>query len=78
MWKRIGRLFIIKTKVEASLVIFALGTGAVERGMHYMVQYPGLGGHLLALCCTGSVFLAGAKIFDCLRFEQAVAAAEDA
>ena len=78
MWKRIGRLFVIKTRVEASFVIFALGTGAVERGMHYMEQYPGFGGYLLALACTGSVFLGGAKIFDCIRFEQAVAADAEA
>ena len=41
MWSRIARLFVIKTKFEAFLVIFSLGTGAVERGMHYLQQYPG-------------------------------------
>lgn len=85
MLKKIKRLFIIKTRFEACLIIYALGLGACERGIHYMEQYPGFGGKLLFLAATGSVFLGGAKIFDCLRFEQekqaaanAVAAAETA
>lgn len=73
MWKKIGRLFIIKTRVEACLIIYALGVGAVERGMVYLDHYPGFGGKMLLVACSGSVFLAGAKIFDCLRYEQAEA-----
>ena len=49
--------------------------GAVERGSIYLTQYPGFGGKLLFLACTGAVFIAGAKILDCLKFERA---AEDA
>ncbi|MGN3973600.1 hypothetical protein [Tsuneonella sp. SYSU-LHT278] len=70
MLKKIGRLFVIKTRVEACLIIYALALGACERGVHYMTQYPGWGGKLLFAAATGSVFLAGAKIFDCLRFEK--------
>ncbi len=68
--KKLGRLFVIKTRIEAYLVIYALGLGAAERGTHYLDQYPGYGGYLLFLACTGSVFLAGAKILDCVRMER--------
>lgn len=64
MWSRIARLFIIKTKFEAFLVIFSLGTGAVERGMHYLQQFPGYGGWLLFAVCPAAVFMAGARILD--------------
>jgi len=62
--QRIKRLFMIKTKAEAYVVIYALAVGATERGMVYMDQYPGFGGMLLALCCTGAVFMAGGKVLD--------------
>ena len=56
MWSRIARLFVIKTKFEAFLVIFSLGTGAVERGMHYLQQYPGYGGWLCSWpACASSI-----------------------
>lgn len=70
MLKKIGRLFVIKTRFEACLIIYALALGACERGLHYLDQFPGWGGKALFLAATGSVFLAGAKIFDCLRFEK--------
>lgn len=69
MLTKIARLFIIKTRPEAFLVIFALANGAIQRGQVYLTQYPGLGGKLLFLACTGSVFMAGGKILDCLKFE---------
>ena len=68
----IARLFVIKTPVEAYLIIYALATGAVERGMIYMQRFPGFGGKLLFLACTGAVFMAGAKILDCLKHEQRI------
>jgi len=71
MLKKIARLFVIKTRWEAFLIIYALALGATERGSHYLQQYPGYGGYLLFLACTGAVFMAGAKILDCLKFEQA-------
>ncbi len=70
MLRKIGRLFVIKTRAEACLIIYALALGACDRGLHYLDQFPGWGGQALFLAATGSVFLAGAKIFDCLRFER--------
>ncbi|MBB3980744.1 hypothetical protein GGR44_000375 [Sphingobium fontiphilum] len=69
---RIKRLFTIKTKFEAFLIIYALALGATERGIVYMHQYPGFGGQLLALCCTGAVFMAGGKIIDALEMQRAL------
>ena len=66
-WQRIGRLFTIKTRLEAFLVIYAIALGAVERGKHYVEAYPGFGGWLLALACNGVVFIAGAKLLDSVR-----------
>lgn len=67
MLRRIGRLFVIKTRWEAMAVIYALALGAIERGQHYLETYPGFGGWLLALACTGAVFLAGAKLMELTR-----------
>lgn len=78
MLKKIGRLFVIKTRFEACLIIYALAVGAIARGTAYLDQYPGVGGKLLLAACSGAVFLAGAKIFDCLRYEQSEAAAKAA
>jgi len=75
MLKKIGRLFVIKTRFEACLIIYALALGAMARGHAYLDQFPGFGGKLLMAACSGAVFLAGAKIFDCLRYEQAARAA---
>lgn len=75
MLSKIGRLFVIKTRWEAFMIIYALALGAVERGSVYLTRYPGLGGKLLFLACTGAVFMAGGKILDCLRYEQAASAA---
>lgn len=71
MLRKIARLFTIKTRIEAFLIIYALALGATARGAHYLDQYPGLGGKLLFLATTGAVFLAGAKILDCLKYEAA-------
>jgi hypothetical protein len=75
MFRKIGRLFVIKTRFEAYLIIYALALGAAERGSAYLTQYPGWGGKLLFVACSGAVFLGGAKILDCLKHERA---AEDA
>ncbi len=74
MLRKISRLFVIKTRFEAFLIIYALALGATARGSAYLVQYPGFGGQLLFLATTGAVFLGGAKILDCLRLEKEVAA----
>jgi hypothetical protein len=67
MWGRIGRLFIIKNRFEAMAVIYALGLGAVDRGLRYLEIYPGFGGWLLFAACTGAVFMAGAKLLELTR-----------
>jgi hypothetical protein len=67
MLKKIGRLFTIKTRLEAWLVIYAIALGAVERGRLYLETYPGWGGWLLALACTGVVFIAGGKLLDSVK-----------
>lgn len=64
MFTRIKRLFIIKTRFEAFMVIYALGVGAVDRGMHYLDKYPGFGGWLLFAVCPIAVFMAGGRILD--------------
>jgi hypothetical protein len=73
MLRKIGRLFQIKTPFEAYLIIYALALGAAERGQIYLDQYPGWGGKLLYLACTGAVFMAGAKILDCIKHEKRIA-----
>ena len=70
MFARISRLFVIKTRFEAFLIIYALALGATERGSAYLAQFPGWGGKLLFLACTVAVFMAGGKILDCLKFER--------
>ena len=70
MLTKLGRLFMIKTRIEAFLIIYALALGACERGIVYLQRFPGYGGWLLFLACTGAVFMAGAKILDCLEFER--------
>lgn len=67
MGAKIKRLFVIKTRWEAYAIIYALALGAVERGIIYLEQYPGIGGKLLFGCCTGAVFMGGAKILDAVR-----------
>ncbi len=74
MRKKIARLFTIKTRAEAWLVTYAIAVGAVERGRHYLEIYPGAGGWLLALVCTGVVFIAGAKLLDSVRQQPAIVA----
>lgn len=71
MLRKISRLFVIKTPWEAYMIIYALALGAVERGSVYLTRFPGFGGKLLFLACTGAVFMAGAKILDCIKYEKA-------
>ena len=72
--RKLGRLFTIKTRLEAFLVTYAIAVGAVERGVHYMQNYPGNGGVLLAMACLGVPFIAGAKLLDSVRPATAGAA----
>ncbi|MBN8502277.1 MAG: hypothetical protein J0M19_14190 [Sphingomonadales bacterium] len=72
MFAKVSRLFVIKSPIEAYLIIYALALGAVERGSIYLHRFPGFGGKLLFLACTGAVFMAGAKILDCLKHERRI------
>jgi hypothetical protein len=67
MLNKAVRLFLIKTRLEAYAVIYALAVGATTRGFIFLHQYPGFGGWLLFAACTGAVFMAGAKILDATR-----------
>ena len=69
MLRKIGRLFVIKTRLEAFLVTYAIAVGAIERGIHYLQNYPGNGGLILAAACLGVPFIAGAKLLDSVRPE---------
>lgn len=71
MFTRVAGLFTIKTKFEAFLVLYGLATGATERGVHYLQQYPGTGGWLLFAVCPLAVFMAGARILDSIERERA-------
>lgn len=70
MWTKVKRLFVIKTRWEAYLIIYALALGAMTRGAHYTMQFPGFGGYLLFAATAGAVFLGGAKILDAIRYEE--------
>ena len=64
---RLARLFTIKTRAEALLVTYAIAVGAIERGLHYMDQYGGYSGLMLAAACLGVPFIAGAKLIDSVK-----------
>ncbi|QZD86318.1 hypothetical protein [Qipengyuania psychrotolerans] len=78
MWTKIKRLFVIKTRFEAFLIIYALALGAMTRGANYTIEYPGVGGWLLMSATAGAVFLGGAKILDAIRYEQEARLAAEA
>ena len=73
MLRKIGRLFVIKTRFEAFLITYDLALGSTARGAVYLERFPGFGGYLLFLATTGAVFLAGAKMLDCIRLEKELA-----
>jgi hypothetical protein len=67
MLKRVARLFVIKTRVDACMIIYALALGATMRGSAYLQTHPGFGGWLLFAACLGAVLMAGAKLMECSR-----------
>ncbi|MDQ4088098.1 MAG: hypothetical protein M3177_08860 [Pseudomonadota bacterium] len=67
MLRKLGRLFTIKTRLEAWAVIYAIALGAVSRGFVYLETYPGLGGWLLFAACTAVVFMVAPKLLDLTR-----------
>ena len=70
MLRKVARLFVIKNRLEAFVIIYALALGATSRGAAYLEQYPGIGGQLLFLAASGAVFLAGAAILDGLKAKK--------
>ena len=40
MLRKIGRLFVIKNRFEAFVIIYALALGASARGVSYLNEYP--------------------------------------
>ena len=64
---RLARLFTIKTRTEALFLTYAIAVGSIERGLHYVDQYPGYAGFVLALACLGVPFVAGAKLIDSVK-----------
>jgi hypothetical protein len=80
MLRKIGRLFVIKNRFEASVIIYALAVGAIERGSRYLdhmpvipgVEFPPYSAEILLAACCGAVVLAGAKIFDAIRAETRI------
>ena len=78
MWTKVKRLFVIKTRWEAYLIIYALALGAMTRGADYLTQYPGWPGYMLMAATSGAVFLGGAKILDALTYEREAKAADEA
>lgn len=67
--QRIGRLFVIRTRLEAWAVTWAIALGAAERGKHYLALYPGVLGWIFFAICCAVVFVAGAKLLDSTREE---------
>ena len=77
MLTKVKRLFVIKTRFEAYLIIYALALGAMTRGANYTEQYPGWPGYMLMAATAGAVFLGGAKILDAIRYEREAKASAD-
>lgn len=73
MLEKLRRLFTIKTRFEAFLVIFGLAQGASVRGVRYLADYPGPGGWLLFAACCAAVVMAGGMILDNLAMRRALA-----
>lgn len=67
MFGKVARLFIIKTRLEAAAVIYALALGAIERGMHYRETYAGVSGWLMMSACLVAVVMAGARLLESVR-----------
>ena len=64
---KFARLFIIKNRIEACAVIYALALGAIERGMHYLDVYPGYAGWMLMTVCPIAVVMAGSRLLESVR-----------
>lgn len=70
MLRKLSRLFVIKNRIEAFFIIYALALGASERGAHYLTQFPGFPGKMLFAAANLAVLMAGGKILDALTYER--------
>ena len=70
MLRKIGRLFVIKNRLEAYVIIYALALGATTRGSAYLDEYPSYWGEALFLAACCAVLLAGAAILDSIRAKE--------
>jgi predicted outer membrane lipoprotein len=68
--RKLARLFVIKNRIEAFAIIYALALGGAERGRHYLEIYPGATGRALFVAALVAVFMAAAKILDALTYER--------
>lgn len=66
MIRKLGRLFVIRTRLEAMAVIYALGVAAVDRGFAYLDAYP-MAGWLFVVACPFAVVMAGARLLELTR-----------
>ena len=76
MLRKIARLFVINSRFEAYVIIYALALGATNRGAHYLTDWPGWRGQMLFVACLFAVLMAGAKILDALKYERAAKEAQ--
>lgn len=67
---KLKRLFTIRTKFEAFLAIYAIALGASARGVHYLSDYPGLGGQILFFTCCAAVMVVGGLLIDGVVLKQ--------
>jgi hypothetical protein len=67
MGNKFLKLFVIKNRLEACAVIYALAVGAISRGMDYLAVYPGVGGWLLMSVCPIAVVMAGSRLLELTR-----------
>lgn len=72
MLRKISRLFVIKNRLEAFVIIYALALGATARGVTYLETFPPYWREALFLASTGAVFLSGAAILDFLKLKKEV------
>ena len=73
MLRKIGRLFVIKNRVEAFAIIYALALGATNRGLVYLDSFPPYWGEALFLAACLAVLMAGAAILDSLKTKKELA-----
>lgn len=75
--ERFGRLFVVKTRWEAWMIIYAVAVGAVTRGHLYMDHYPGWMGYVLFAACASLPMVAGPALLDAFPKRRTVTPARE-